>query len=121
MGVEILLIGILYLFVINFFAGIFFRKDARSVVQTGAYSVSERWLLFLALFGGSYAGMRTMRRFNYRRHASKFRSNFNMIVIAQIFIGFFLLIYLGTVNGWWDPIIAWGRVEFFELRSKWRT
>ena len=121
MGVEILLVAVLYMFIINFFAGFFFRKDARSVIQFGVYSVADRWLLFLALLGGSYSGMRTMRRFNYRQHASRFRSNFFMIVIAQVFIGFFFIAYLGIVNGWWDPIIAWGRVQYFELMRSWRT
>ncbi len=116
MGVEVVLVGLLYLIVVNFIAGIFYRKDARSVYLNGTYSVSERWLLFLALFGGSYAGLRTMRRFNYRKHASHFRSNFMMIVFAQVFIAFALILYGGHENGWWDGIIGWGRVSFIEWR-----
>ena len=113
---EIFLLALLYLIAINFISGIFYRKDARSVYLNGVYSVSERWLLFLALFGGSYAGLRVMRRYNYRKHASKFRSNFMMIVLAQLFIAFALILYAGNVLGWWQPILGWGRVEFIEWR-----
>ena len=116
MGVEYLMIGLLYLIVINFISGFYYRKDARTLIQNGHYAVSERWLLFLALFGGSYAGMKVMRRFNYRKHASKFRSNFMLIVLAQIFVAFVLVLYVGEVMGWWKPIIGWGRVEFIEWR-----
>ena len=119
MFAEYFLIALLYLLIVNLISGFFYRREARAMHLTGQYSINERWLLFLALLGGSYAGLRVMRRFNYRRHASRFKSNFNMIVIAQVAIILLGTLFLGDRLGWWQPIISWGQVEWIELKRNW--
>ena len=119
MFIEYFLMAILYLMVVNLISGFFFRRDARALHSRGQYAINERWLLFLALFGGSYSAWRVMRLFNYRRHASRFKSNFNMIVIAQITVLILGTLYLGDRLGWWQPLIAWGQVEWIELKRNW--
>lgn len=79
------MVTVLYVMIVNLVSFLFFGWD-KSKAEKGAFRISERTLMSLAILGGSIGALAGMYTFRHKTRKLKFRIGIPVILILQIML-----------------------------------